>query len=193
VYPELAGLDPKSGKKAEPGALTKTLDQMLADAKIEQTTINRLGESMKGLTDNVNKIGTIGDAAMATKNYADKAQEAAGAMTKLNASYTSAISAIEKIGAVGDTSKKYQDTLASVTQNMSSLNSIYEAELKETNNQVKKLNDAYGQFTKTIANLGGAEESTRMMKDEFNKLGKNLSTLNNIYGNMLSAMSAPRS
>lgn len=192
VYPELAGLDPNTGKKAKPGELTKTLDQMLSEAKIEQNMINNLGTSMKGLTENINKISTIGDAANATKEYAAKAQEAAGAMTKLNASYNTAITAIDSIGKTGDVSKNYYDTVQAVTSKLASLNTIYDAELKESNNHIKQMNQFYGNLAKAVENLSGAEQSTRVMKDEFAKLGKNLSTLNNIYGNMLSAMSAPR-
>jgi gliding motility-associated protein GldL len=189
VYPELAGMDPKTGKK-ENKNLVKTLDQMLEEAKIEQQTITRLGESMRGLTDNVNKLSTVGDAAMATNEYAKKATEAAGAMGKLNQSYSTAIEAIDKIGKSGDVSKAYYETVQSVTGKLASLNTIYEAELKESNNHIKQLNSFYGALSKAVENLSGAEQSTRQMKDEFGKLSGNLASLNNVYGNMLTAMAA---
>ncbi len=192
VYPELAGMDPTNKKKGDNKGIVKSLDDMMAEAKIEQSMINRLGDSMKGLTDNVNKLSTVGDAAMATTTYAAKANEAAAVMTKLNTSYNTAIDAINKIGQTGDVSKNYYDTVASVTGKLASLNTIYEAELKESNNHIKQLNQFYGKLAKAVENLSGAEDSTRQMKEEFGKLGKNLASLNNIYGNMLSAMSTPR-
>ena len=189
VYPELAGMDPKD-KKKENKNLVKTLDQMMEEAKIEQNTINRLGESFKGLNDNIGKLSNIGDAAGATNAYAEKVKQATGSVDQLNSAYAKATEAISKIGQSGDVSKNYFDTVQSVTTKLASLNTIYDAELKESNNHIKKLNSFYGQLAQAVENLSGAEASTRQMKDEFAKLGKNLSSLNNIYGNMLTAMSS---
>jgi hypothetical protein len=55
------------------------------------------------------------------------------------------------------------------------------------------LNNYFGSLAKSVENLTSAEGDTARLKDEFGRLSNNLSSLNNIYGNMLSAMSAPRS
>jgi len=146
VYPELAGMDPK--KKEEKKSMTQALDKMLAEAKIEQATITRLGEAFHGLNDSVNKMKNVADAATATNAYADNIKTASASVTKLNTSFENSIAAIEKLGQSG---------------------------------------------TVLASNLNDTEGAAVKMKDEFGKLSKNLTTLNNIYGNMLSAMSAPRS
>ena len=145
VYPELAGMDPK--KKEEKKSLTQQLDKMLEEAKIEQNTINRLGDAFRGLTDNIGKMANVADAANATNAYAEQVKVAAGSVGKLNTSYANAISAIESFG-------KSSQGLAT--------------------------------------NLSDTEGATLKMKEEFGKLSKNLTSLNNIYGSMLSAMTAPR-
>jgi gliding motility-associated protein GldL len=194
VYPELAGMEPKAGlKKDEKGSVTKSLDKMLEEAKIEQNVINRLGDSLRGLTENVSKMTTVSDAALATNDYAEKVKVAAGSVSQLNAAYANAIQAIEKVGQSGDATTEYYEQVQSVTSKLASLNSIYEVELQESNNHMRQLNNYFGSLAKSVENLTSAEGDTARLKDEFGRLSNNLSSLNNIYGNMLSAMSAPRS
>ena len=146
VYPELAGMDPK--KKEEKKNFTQQLDKMLEEAKIEQATINRLGDAFRGLTDNIGKMAGVADAANATNAYAEQVKVAAGSVGKLNASYANAIDAIDQLGKSG---------------------------------------------VVLAGNLTDTEGAAVKMKEEFSKLSKNLTSLNNIYGSMLTAMSAPRS
>lgn len=191
VYPELAGMDPKKeNKKEEKLSMTEKLDKMLADAKIEQSMVNRLGEGLRNLSDNVNKMTVASDAALATNEYASKVKQASGSVDQLNASYAKAIVAIDEMGKTGDISTEYNEKVSSVTQKLASLNSVYEMELQESNNHLRQLNTFYASLSKAVENLVDSEEATRSLKTEFTKLSSNLNTLNNVYGNMLSAMAA---
>jgi gliding motility-associated protein GldL len=191
VYPELAGLDAK-GNKVEKMSMTEKLDKMLAEAKIEQGMVNRLGDGLRGLTDNVNKMGTATEAALATNEYAARIKEASSSVNTLNTSYAKAIQAVDEMGKTGDISAAYNEKVASVTQKLASLNSVYEMELEESNNYVRQMNAYYTTLSKAVANLSDSEAATSSLKTEFGQLNQNLHTLNTVYGNMLSAMSAPR-
>lgn len=188
VYPELAGMDPK--KKDDKLSMTERLDKMLAEAKIEQSMVNRLGEGLKSLSDNVKDMGKMSDAAVATSEYAAKVKEASQSVNQLNASYNKAIVAIDEMGKTGDISTQYNEKVVSVTQKLSQLNSMYEMELAESNNHLRQLNTFYASLSKTVENLVDSEDSARQLRTEFGKLNQNLNTLNTVYGNMLSAMSA---
>ncbi|MDQ3072055.1 MAG: gliding motility protein GldL [Bacteroidota bacterium] len=188
VYPELAGMDPKKGLKEDKKSLTQELDKMLEEARIEQGTINRLGESLRSLTDNVNGMANVSDAALATNEYAQNVKIASSSVQQLNTSYSKAIEAIEELGKTGDVSAEYFEQVNSVTQKLSSLNSIYEVELQESNNHLHKMNQFYGTLSKAMEGLSDSEEAVNTMRGEFDRLNQNLSTLNNVYGNMLSAM-----
>lgn len=190
VYPELAGLDPNAEKEKK--SVTQELDRMLQEAQIEQSMINRLGDSLRGLTDNVSQMATVSNAALATNEYADNIKQAAQSVNQLNDSYANAIVAIEELGKTGDVSTEYFEQVNAVTQKMSSLNSIYEMELQESNNHLRQLNNYYASLSKAMENLVDSEDATTRLKQEFGKLNDNLNTLNTVYGNMLSAMSAPR-
>ena len=51
------------------------------------------------------------------------------------------------------------------------------------------MNKFYGNLTNAIDNLNDSVEDTKRYRQQMGNLAKNLSSLNNIYGNMLTAMS----
>lgn len=188
VYPELAGMDPKKEKEKDKRSMTKELDKMLEEARIEQSMVNKLGEGLRNLGENVQKMTVASDAALATNEYAERVKAAAGSVNQLNSSYAKAIQAIDEMGKTGDISSEYNDKVSEVTQKLAALNSVYEMELQESNNHIRQLNNFYTSLSKAVGNLADTEEATAHLKVEFGKLNQNLSSLNTVYGNMLSAM-----
>lgn len=192
VYPELAGMDAKGNKIEDKKSITKELDKMLEEARIEQSMVNRLGDGLRSLSENVGKMAVASDAAVATNDYTEKVKLAANNITQLNSSYSTAIKAIDELGKTTDVSNEYYEQVNAVTQKMASLNSIYEMELQESNNHMRQLNNFYASLSKAVENLSDSEDAARQLKDQFGKLNQNLNSLNTVYGNMLSAMSTPR-
>lgn len=186
VYPELAGMEDE--KEDSRKSVTSKVDQMLEDAKIESELLGKLGDGMKSLSDNVDKMSDITDAAVATDEYANKVRDAASNVDKINESYSNTLSAMQTLTESSNVSKQYFDQIQNATQKLSSLNSVYEMELEESNNHIKALNKYYESLSKTIENITDSESVTSHLKEEFTKLNSNLSNLNAVYGNMLSAM-----
>lgn len=85
-------------------------------------------------------------------------------------------------------SKEYAGQIERMTKNLASLNSVYELEITESNNHLKSINEFVGGLNKTVTTLGETNKQAETFKAEMDKLSKNLSSLNNVYGNMLSAM-----
>ncbi|MEX0968722.1 MAG: gliding motility protein GldL [Bacteroidia bacterium] len=194
VYPELAGMDArKEAKDAKGKSLTSELDKMLDEARIEQDTINKLGDGLKSLSENVSRMSNVSDAALATDTYTQRVNEAADSIQKVNSSYSRAIEAINSLGDTGDASKEYNSQVTAVTQKLAQLNQVYEMELQESNKHIQAMGNFYGSLGKTIENLSDSEDTASHLKTEIHKLNKNLSSLNAVYGNMLSAMAPPRS
>jgi gliding motility-associated protein GldL len=82
----------------------------------------------------------------------------------------------------------FGDQLTSVNKNLSALNTAYELHLKNANVQMKDVDDVYKGLGSMMQQLKSSAEETQKYKDEMSKLSKNISELNTIYGNMLSAM-----
>ena len=82
----------------------------------------------------------------------------------------------------------YGEHLKKTSGNISSLNSAYELQLQTINNT----NKSYANFEKAIAALGETSEDAKKVKQQMSSLSDNLSSLNTVYGNMLTAMNPLR-
>jgi len=78
--------------------------------------------------------------------------------------------------------------MQTITKNLSSLNTIYELALQESNNHLKALNQFYGKLAQTTSMLSGGEQDAAKAKEQISLLANNLTKLNQVYGNMLTAM-----
>ncbi|MBC7409143.1 MAG: gliding motility protein GldL [Arcicella sp.] len=193
VYPELskdfAGELPKRSNTSTSGTgLTAKMDEMLANAKVTPDIFDNLGKGMKSLTDTVSKIGNITDATIATNDYAKNVRIAAGTMTEMNKSYGVTMNAMGEMANASQDAKEYRVQFQKVTQNMGALNAVYELELQDTNKHLKAMNSFYGNLTTAMENMSDASKDTQQFKQELSKLTTNLTSLNNVYGSMLSAM-----
>ncbi|MEI6881504.1 MAG: gliding motility protein GldL [Bacteroidota bacterium] len=189
VYPELAGLESKEPKKnKDTGSLSQKLDKMLEDAKVGPDLINSLGNGIRALNDNVGGLKDLSSAAVATENYTKSVSQAANSLNGVNTAFSKAVEAMNGIVSASEGSKDYGMQIERMTKNLSSLNSVYELEIAESNNHLKSINEFVGGLSKTVNTLSETNKNAEVFKVEMDKLSKNLSSLNNVYGNMLSAM-----
>tara|TARA_B100000767_G_scaffold153743_1_gene144567 strand:- start:4184 stop:4780 length:597 start_codon:yes stop_codon:yes gene_type:complete len=129
AYPEL-----KTGKKENAeGILTKKLDGLLKEAKIDGALVTSLGDSIRDLN-----------------------------------------SAAVGMGGSAGASEKYNDQMAQAAAQMESINSLYKAQLDSATRQAEINQDSIENATK--------------LKEQMESLASNLSSLNGVYGGMLSAM-----
>ncbi|MGB0185852.1 MAG: gliding motility protein GldL [Flavobacteriaceae bacterium] len=135
VYPELSGGSSNTGGKKESpeGILTKKLDSLLKEAKIDGALVKSLGENIKNLN--------------ATASSMD--------------------------GSAGATNR-YNEEMAKATAQMESINNLYKAQLESANRQAE-------------INAESIENAIKL-KEQMESLSSNLSSLNGVYGGMLSAM-----
>lgn len=79
--------------------------------------------------------------------------------------------------------------LQSMSKSLGSLKALQEVDFSGTQEQIKSMNNFYSKLTEAMANMTDAMEDTKMYKEQMAALNKNLSSLNAVYGGMLSAMS----
>jgi len=143
VYPELAGgqssknnaKEAEEAKEAE-GILSKKLDDLLKEAKIDSELMSSLGESIR--------------------NFEGAAKNMSPTLDAI------------------DSTKKYGEELSLAAAQMESLNSLYKVQLESASRQAT--------INEEVANNAGR------LKDQMESLASNLSSLNGVYGGMLSAM-----
>ncbi|MFA6260511.1 MAG: gliding motility protein GldL [Bacteroidia bacterium] len=185
VYPELAGIDDPKKKK---GTISQQLDQMLEEAKVGPDLISSLGQGLKSLSDNVGNMKNLSSAAIATEEYAKNVTQASSSVANLSNSYSKAVEAMSGMVTASEGSREYGMQIDKMTKNLASLNSVYELEIAESNNHLKSINEFVGNLSKVVTSLADTKDQAESFKHEIGKLSSNLSSLNNVYGNMLAAM-----
>src|SRR5690606_22357958 len=197
VYPELAGesagVEPvsrmtRTSNVVVADSATRKFDEMLDKAKIGPELIESLGKGIQNLAASAEKMGSIADAALATNEYAQNVKAASEAIVVMNQSYAQTASAVAEMSSVSQDMAGYREEVANVTKDLSALNVLYEMELKDADSHVKVINKFYSNVSAAMEGLNEAGKETETFKAELAKLNSNVSSLNRIYGGMLSAM-----
>jgi len=140
VYPELAGgmaADKKKQPEDAQGILSKKLDEMLKDAKIDSELMNSLTHGIR--------------------------------------SFESAVKGMSPTAEAMSSTKKYSEEMALAAAQMESLNSLYKVQVESSSR--------HAEVNERVA------ENAEQLKQQMQHLATNLSSLNGVYGGMLSAMS----
>jgi gliding motility-associated protein GldL len=192
IYPAVkdAGHDEEqfaiAGAKSRAGFAA--MDKMMSEADITPDTMKRLGDGFKQLNTTVGGMNTLGDTISATGDFAAKTREVTGTLDKVKDAYVNAAGSVGAFNTATEGARAFHDQIQVLTKNLSSLNTIYELELQESNNHLKALNSFYGKLSETSAQMLNSAEDAKRVQEQIGSLAGNLGKLNNIYGNMLTAM-----
>ena len=173
---------------AAPGDVIGSLDKAMLAADITPTNLNRLGEGFKKLNTTISNMNDITDVVAATGDYTKKTKEVTQALSSVKDAYVNAANSVGAFNAASDSARVFHDQIQVLTKNLSSLNTIYELELQESNNHLKTLNSFYGKLAEASNAMVGTTEDAKKVQEQVASLANNLGRLNTVYGNMLSAM-----
>ncbi|HXL56965.1 MAG TPA: gliding motility protein GldL [Chitinophagaceae bacterium] len=180
---KLAGAEVSTGNPA-----LKTMEKMLQEADITPANLTRLSSGFQKLGTTVEKMSEISDVVAATGDYTQKTKEATKALTAVSDAYSKAANSATNFNNASEGAKVFHDQVQVLTKNLSSLNTIYELELQESNNHLKALNQFYGKLAETSKAMVSTVDDAHKAKEQITLLATNLNRLNQIYGNMIGAM-----
>lgn len=137
AYPELSGGSAKAGKEeTADGVLTKKLDSLLKEAKIDGALVASLGDSIRDL--NSAAVG-MGGSAGASQKYSDQMAQAAAQMESINSLYTAQLESASRQAEINqdtiENATKLKEQMESLASNLSSLNGVYGGMLSAMNNK----------------------------------------------------------
>lgn len=146
VYPELAnGEARKKAVKAEvpvedaQGLLSKKLDAMLKEAKIDGELMSSLGNSIKNFEGAAKAISPTVDSMASTKKYSEELTLAAAQMESLNSLYKIQLQSASRNAQINEevveNNIKLKEQMQSLTSNLSSLNNVYGGMLSAMSNK----------------------------------------------------------
>ena len=198
IYAIVEWVKPKHHEEDdEPGDVIEnpslqSMDEMMQKADITPTNLKKLGEGFQKLQSTVGNMHEIGDVVKSTGDLNNKTKEATSALGNMTTAFASSAATMGSFSNAAESAKGFHEQVQVLTKNLGSLNTIYELELKESNNHLKSLNTFYGKLAEASTTMMGTVEDATKAKEQISVLAGNLGKLNAVYGNMLSAMQGGR-
>jgi gliding motility-associated protein GldL len=183
---KLAEALPKMTASGNPAL--QSMDKMLQEAEINPANMKRLSDNFQKFGTTIEKMSDIADMTSATAEYTHKTKEAASALGTMKEAYASAANTVKHFNDAADSTRHFHEQVQTLTKNLGSLNTIYELELQDTNNHLKAMNSFYSNLVQASQTMQGSVDDAKKTQEQIALLARNLGNLNQVYGNMLSAM-----
>ena len=207
----------KKSKKMPQGSITQQLDQALQEAKIGPELLESLASGMKNLGENAKQLSGVSDSVAATDGFVSNLTKATESVRNLGVSFEKTVDTLgsnsnatedyftkvqKATQAVGQLANVYEETVKTMntesgymegvqrlSKNLSAINAAYELQLQSTTESLNASKELGDQMKATTENLTQSAKQVLAYKEQVDMLSQNVSKLNDIYGNMLAAMS----
>ncbi|RLD96314.1 MAG: hypothetical protein DRJ29_00260 [Bacteroidetes bacterium] len=141
-------------------------------------SVNTLAASYKNTANLIDEKG---------KDIADKFAESS---SNLTATYEAMSGEVKQEHTnISQSQKQFNDQLETLNKNLADLNISYSDQVKGSKEHLQGTAGVYTGLNEMITSLKASVDETQKYKNEIVKLSESLSELNNVYGNMLTAMS----
>jgi gliding motility-associated protein GldL len=125
----VGGKPQKEAPQDAQGLLSKKLDEMLKEAKLDGELMTSLGDSIRSFEGAAKDMVPTADAMSSTKKYSEEMALAAAQMESLNSLYKVQVESSNRQNqandAIAENATKLQEQMAGLTNNLSSLNGVY--------------------------------------------------------------------
>jgi gliding motility-associated protein GldL len=173
-------------------ATKEYFDKMGNAAKNMDTVANVYGTNTGVLNESVNSLANSykQTAALIDQKGKDIADRFAASSANLTATYEAMSGEVKQEHAnISQSQKQFNQQLETLARNLAELNASYTEQVKGSKDHLADTSSVYKGLHEMVANLQASVVETEKYKNEIVKLSESLSELNNVYGNMLSAMS----
>lgn len=176
-YQKTAGIVAESGQNFMDG-VSKSVNNL-------QDQLTKAGETVSTrITESGSKVAT--ELSTSANGLANSYKQATDS---LNLTYQQLADAMKANGTIiSDGSGGYKEQLERLNKNMSALNAAHELHLQETNSRLKEAEKVYAGVDGMMKKINTSVSETEKFTEALELLNKNISALNAVYGNMLSAM-----
>ena len=180
---------------------------------INDDDVKKLSEGIKNLTTTAQQFAGLSSVVGATNQFVkniDNATQAAGDFTKSQVALNSATAQLassyqgitEGMDTVEKNTKVYATKVETINKNLSSINSIYEIQLKniqaqsegltQQNERLRSVNDELNTIVGDVQKMKSATSIAATEAENFKsgttKLAQQVADLNKVYGNMLNSL-----
>ncbi len=171
----------------------EALDQEASDTNEFSSSIREASEAAFGLKDVYSEATEsfkedIAASGVLSNSLASATDSAKQMSEKYIKSAETIAKSIEQLQNSTDTGNNFNEQLQKLSNNLSSLNIFYELQLKNSERQTQSSIQLQETLDKFLSNLQESSNNTAQYHKEIDMLTKKMAALNNVYGNMLTAM-----
>jgi gliding motility-associated protein GldL len=173
---------------------SETLQKDINASAAYNNSIKTAGENAASLSNTYKEASEIlKNDITVTKDFTNSMKGAMQSANVLAEQYAKSAEALSQSAKQLDFSavdgKSYNDKLQQISNKLASLNSVYELQLQSSNEQIQAATKVRETMNELFKNLKESSDSMAGYKDQMNLLTQRLSSLNDVYGGMLTAMS----
>ncbi len=205
VFPQLEGGEGGAilgGAAAPaPSKAGNSIDDIANAGGLSQSDAQKLNEGIRKLSETANQIADVTAAVSASSNYARNMNAASDAIASFAATqaslktssdslFASYKTVAESMANVASDAEGYMKEMQGITKNLSAINAGYEMQVKSISAQTEIVESVNSNLNKIGSAMEAASAQTEQFKDQATKLTQQVSSLNNVYGNMLNAFGA---
>ena len=177
------------GGSGSGSGITAHMDKFLEDAEIKPELFSSLKSNFEKFGTTVSQMSDISNVAAATGKFTQSANEAAEQLGQMKETFSGAVGTMKSFNDAADSTMQFHSQVQVLSKNLGALNQIYEVELQDANNHLKAMNKFYSNLVNASEAMVSSADDAKAAKEQIALLSKNLTSLNSIYGNMLTAMS----
>ena len=202
IYPQLVGENETSGTAAGLVGGNGQDEKAIELQKIRETVnaeLDNLKNGIHNLNTTANQLTDLSSAAAVSNEYTNNLRAAstaasafANSQANLKESSDSLVSSYQNIaasiGSASQGSKNFADQIDGINKNISTINSVFELQVKSVNEQNEAMKTLANAVKTIESSLNGSAAEAEEYKKQVSILASQMKSLNNIYGGMLSAM-----
>ena len=179
---------------------TEKFNDMLEKAQIGPELFTKIGVGLDRLSQASNGIAKITEAVAASETFSGNLQRAGNAVGKFSESYENSGAILARTAQVlsqsfestaenvATSGKSFTTQLGTLNKNIEALNAAHELQLKTVESRLKESENLGRGVDDMISRISKTVEDSQRYSQSVAKLTENVAHLNEIYGNMLSAM-----
>lgn len=187
-----------AGKSA--GELSSSYKKVSDVLQQDATTVSEFSSNVKSAAASAGSLSTVyNDVSIAikkemnaTESFSNSISSATDSAIRLAEKYNISAEMLSKSAEMLNfstlDSKAYNDQLQKISSNLAALNTIYEVQLKSSNEQIETTNQLRSTVGTFLSSMNDSSSNMIKYQQEIDQLTKRVTALNQVYGNMLTAM-----
>ncbi len=169
-------------------SLSNKLDELFEKAQIDAQLLDKLSSGMNALVASTNQIASLSNTLEVTQKFTINLEKTSDMLVHMCEAQSRFLQAMHNLYDLSDLTQAFNSTLKKITTTLDQANNAYNMDLKDIHTNLQATKVAYSGLADTVKQLEEVGAQTQVFKEEMTHLSSNLSSLNKVYGNMLTAL-----